>query len=211
MRETMAQGYHEPRDSLARNWGDFLTLALPEAAWLPLPNLGPERSCAFCSRWGINGLILTGGEDVGTAPVRDGTERSLLRHALQRDLPVLGVCRGLQLIWTEFGGELERTSGHRAVRHGVKYLPDLKLSLEQEWGEVNSYHDQCLRPPARKMTETWSAFAYAEDGTIEGVRFRQGRVVGLMWHPEREQVPSSTDTTLVRRLFGLEGRNCGGR
>jgi gamma-glutamyl-gamma-aminobutyrate hydrolase PuuD len=208
MREAMAQGYHEPRDALARNWGEFLAIALPEAAWLPVPNLGPERSCGFCEQWGINGLILTGGEDVGAAPARDGTERALLRYALHRDLPVLGVCRGLQLIWLEFGGELEHSIGHRAVRHGVRYVPDPELSLEQEWDAVNSYHNQVLRPPSRALTERWSAFAYAEDETIEGVRFRQGRIVGLMWHPEREQVPSSIDRTLVRRLFGLEGNNC---
>jgi putative glutamine amidotransferase len=206
MREIQADGYDEPRDALARNWGTFLGVVAPEAAWLPIPSLGAERSVEYFERWGLNALILTGGEDVGVAPARDDTERALLRHCLSRDLPVLGVCRGLQLIWLEFGGELETRDGHRAVRHRAKFVDDPELALEKGSVEVNSYHNQCLRVPSVPVSEPPFAFAYAEDGSIEGARFRCGRVVGVMWHPERERMPSRDDVFLIRRLFKLE--NC---
>jgi N5-(cytidine 5'-diphosphoramidyl)-L-glutamine hydrolase len=201
MREVQAQGYFEPRDALARNWGDFLNQAIPAAAWLPVPNLGAPAVGAYCRNWGLNGLILTGGEDLGVSPVRDETERELLRHFLQRHLPVLGVCRGLQLIWSEMGGRLETREGHRATRHALTLAGHPDSGTEERTVEVNSYHNYCLRPQASGLLETPSAFARAGDGTVEGVSFRGGRVVGVMWHPEREPTPDPLDIALIRRLF----------
>lgn len=77
MREVHPHGYDEPRDALARNWGNFLGFVLPEVPWLPIPNLGGERAVAFCDQWRLNGLILTGGEDIGVSPMRDETEQAL--------------------------------------------------------------------------------------------------------------------------------------
>ena len=120
MRELHPAGYAEPRDALARAWGAFMQAALPETAWLPVPNLGATGALQFCARWGINALILTGGEDIGVSPVRDVTERALWQHFVRKRWPVFGVCRGLQLMWTEIGGELEVKTGHIAVRHAVR-------------------------------------------------------------------------------------------
>lgn len=204
MREVQAEGYFEPRDALARDWGRFLDAAIPDAAWLPLPNLGAPGVEAFCAKWRLNGLILTGGEDLGVAPVRDETERALLRYFLQRHQPVLGVCRGLQLLWSEMGGQLETKAGHRATRHALTLASLPEAGVEQRVVEVNSYHNYCLRPPGSSMLEHPSTFARAADGTIEGVAFRDGRVVGVMWHPEREPQPEPFDVALARKLFHTE-------
>src|SRR5215831_11119236 len=112
MREVHASGYDEPRDALARGWGKFLQATIPEAAWLPIPNLAPSLAARFCDRWRLNALILTGGEDIGASPERDDTERALWQHFMRKERPILGVCRGLQLMWTELGGELENRTGH---------------------------------------------------------------------------------------------------
>jgi N5-(cytidine 5'-diphosphoramidyl)-L-glutamine hydrolase len=204
MREVQAQGYFEPRDALARGWGKFLDAAIPEAAWLPVPNLGAPAVEAFCAKWGLNGLILTGGEDLGVAPVRDESERAILRYCLQRRQPVLGVCRGLQLLWSEMGGQLEMKEGHRATRHALTRAGLPGDGVEQRVVEVNSYHRYCLRLPPSRMLEDPSTFARAADGTVEGVSFRDGRVVGVMWHPEREPKPDPLDIALTRKLFHAE-------
>jgi putative glutamine amidotransferase len=203
MREVHAEGYDEPRDALARLWGRFMQAALPEAAWLPVPNLGADSAPLYCERWGVNALILTGGEDIGVSPARDATERALWRHFVSNELPILGVCRGLQLMWTELGGEIERKGGHVAVRHSVQYVREASLDIGSGAGEVNSFHDFALREPAA-IREPVTIFARAEDGSAEGVRFCDGRIAGVMWHPEREPTASPADITLVRRLFGLE-------
>lgn len=204
MREVHAEGYEEPRDALARAWSWFLQAALPEAAWLPVPNLGPESAPLFCNRWGINALILTGGEDIGVSPARDATELALWRHFARNDLPILGVCRGLQLMWTQLGGGIELREGHIAVRHRVSYIPETSLDIESGAGEVNSFHGFSLREPTTAMRESVIVFARADDGSAEGVRFCSGRMAGIMWHPEREPTANSADISLVRRLFGLD-------
>jgi gamma-glutamyl-gamma-aminobutyrate hydrolase PuuD len=203
MREVNAEGYNEPRDALARVWGEFLQAAVPEAAWLPVPNLGASAAL-FCDRWGINALILTGGEDIGVSPVRDATERELLQHFTRQGRPMFGVCRGLQLMWTELGGDLEVKSGHVAVRHRVRYARETALHIEDRLGEVNSFHGFSLREPAEALRAPVIVFARADDGSAEGVRFGDGRMAGVMWHPEREETASSADVSLIRSLFGLE-------
>ena len=147
MREVPAKGYDEPRDALARVWGTFMQAAVPEASWLPIPNLGPDSAPLFCDRWGINALILTGGEDIGASPARDATERALLQQFLRNDRPILGVCRGLQLIWTELGGEIESRPGHIAVRHHIRYATEASLDIKDGTREVNSFHGWSLREP----------------------------------------------------------------
>ena len=200
MRESNAQGYAEERDSLARSWITFLDTVLPEAAWLALPNIGERRVDRFCEQWGINGLILTGGEDISVSAARDETERTLLHLALERDWPVFGVCRGLQLIWHEFGGDLGPVEGHIARRHKVR-IDGSRIGNEFE---VNSYHGKGPLLSSGLMAEPNRVFAYAMDGTIEGVKFRGGQVLGIMWHPEREPKPAPIDAFLVRKLFLLE-------
>ena len=204
MREIQADGYDEPRDALARVWGKFLESAVPEAAWLPVPNLGAASAPLFCDRWGINALILTGGEDLGVSPVRDETERALWQHFVRSDRPILGVCRGLQLLWSALGGEVERRPGHVAVRHLVRFANDAALNLQDSVAQVNSFHGLSLSESDGAIRQRVRVFARADDGSVEGVRVCDGRSVGIMWHPEREETASATDIALIRTLFGLQ-------
>ncbi len=203
MREMLAEGYNEPRDALARVWGEFMQATLPEAVWLPVPNLGPDSARRFCDRWGINALILTGGEDIGVSPVRDATERALLQHFSRIGQPIFGVCRGLQLMWTELGGNLETKGGHVGVRHRVRYARERTLDIDDRTGEVNSFHGFSLRESTAGLREPAVVFARADDGTAEGVRFGDSRMAGVMWHPEREAAANSADVSLIRSFFGL--------
>ena len=191
MRGAQAPDYVEPRDALAHDWHRFLAAALPGAQWLPIPNLGAEAAVRHFRAWGLNALLLTGGEDLGSNPRRDDTELALLIHALDQGLPILGICRGLQLMWTHLGGQLSPVSGHRAVRHPIQGIEGPRT--------VNSFHAQALAAdPSLPGVEI---LAKAEDGTIEALRLPGKPVLGLMWHPEREAMPSENDIALVRTLF----------
>lgn len=203
MREMHPTGYAEPRDALARAWGEFMQAALPEAIWLPVPNLGATGAVRFCERWGINALILTGGEDIGASPVRDATERALWQHFVREHRPVFGVCRGLQLVWTELGGELEATTGHVAMRHRVRLSAQGSSNAASGVREVNSFHGFALREGGTGLRESVMVIARAEDGSVEGVRSCDGQMAGVMWHPEREATASAVDIALIRGLFGL--------
>lgn len=196
MRVVHASGYHEPRDAIAQDWGNFLRTTLPDAVWLGMPNLGPTV-VETLEEFGINGLILTGGEDWGVSPERDATEEAALRWAMGRKIPVLGVCRGAQVINLCLGGRLERLEDERhvATRHPV-HLDDGSVVT------VNSYHHQVI--PADGLAPDLRPTANDQNGAVEGFIHTSLPIAGVVWHPERESALSNYDAALFRRCFAEE-------
>jgi N5-(cytidine 5'-diphosphoramidyl)-L-glutamine hydrolase len=148
---------------------------------------------AMCDRGDLAGLVLTGGNDLaalgGDAPERDAVENSLLDFAARRRLPVIGVCRGMQLIQQRCGVPLLRVEGH-VTAHQV-------ISVNGTPTEVNAYH--CFAAfESRAPLETW---AVAADGVIKAVRHSSLPVTGIMWHPERTVPPAAADIALFQHLF----------
>jgi len=136
----------------------------------------------------VGGIVLGGGNDIGQMPCRDLTESILLDQALIQQLPVLGICRGMQLISTKFGSQLTHAVGHVAVQHQVS-------------GEinrnVNSYHSrQILNCP-----EGFRVLARSEDGCIEAIRNDDLGWEGWMWHPERTNKWDYEDCRRTKQLF----------
>lgn len=191
-RVTVEPRYQERRDCLDQSWARFMARAGLLAA--PVPN-HPETAIRFCEAAGITGVVLTGGDDLatygGSAPERDITEFLLLEFAVQRRLPVLGVCRGMQVIQHWFGIPL-----HPVVDH-VK--PRQRILIDGCPAEVNSYH----RLAAHETRPPLQVWAVAEDGAIEAVRHTNGAVTGIMWHPERMAPISESDIALFGRTFGV--------
>lgn len=185
-RVSIDQAHGERRDALDQRWGPFLAACglLP----VPVPN-DAELAVALADRVGVGGLLLTGGNDIGAAPERDETERRLVAWAEERGLPVLGVCRGMQMLLTLAGAKLEPVAGHVGVRHPI--------GLDGERVEVNSYHGLAARAVAGDL-EAWGV---ADDGVVEAVRHRHRPSVGIMWHPEREASFRTLDIGLVATLF----------
>ena len=183
-----AQGYREARDALAHDWAVFLAAALPGVAWMQLPNLGGEHIVPYCEQWEIDRLILSGGEDIGVSALRDQTELRLLDWAEARGMPVLGICRGMQLIAHRAGTGLIPVAAHVATTHAV---------TGARTGVVNSFHR--LAPAA--CPEGYRVMAWAEDGSIEAIAHRSLRWEGWMWHPERCLQPAPLDVTGIRRVF----------
>jgi putative glutamine amidotransferase len=157
----------------------------------------------------LDGLVLSGGNDLepsaygadahpatnGTNPARDRGELALLTAALARDLPVLAVCRGIEVLNVARGGDLVQHlpdqvghEEHRAVvgafsDHGVRVEASSRLgSLVGERVEtVKSHHHQALGRVGEGLREV----AWADDGTVEGVEDPERRfAVGVLWHPE---------------------------
>jgi putative glutamine amidotransferase len=159
----------------------------------------------------LDGLVLAGGADVGPQhygeaphprsvprPDRDAGELLLLRGALDRHLPVLGVCRGMQLLVVAYGGTLHQhmpeLAGHpdHQVAPGVYSDREVSVSPGSRLAAilggivtVSCYHHQSVAQPGG-LTVT----AYAGDGVVEGVEDPDRRfVLGVQWHPEVGQDP----------------------
>ena len=173
----------------------------------------------------LDGLCLAGGVDVDPAhynearhpalglvdAMRDETELALTRWSLAADLPVLGICRGIQLLNVAAGGSLYQDIGAQVAgagchsfpaesrerpTHRVQLAEGSRLAALLGVPELmtNSFHHQAVKTPAAGFAPV----AWAGDGVIEGIEHRGRRfAVGVQWHPE-EMV--ATDP-LARRLF----------
>jgi putative glutamine amidotransferase len=163
----------------------------------------------------LDGLVLAGGPDLSpelygaepgpltvTHPDRDVAELALTRAALAADLPVLGVCRGLQVLVVAGGGTLHQhlpdLLGHERHRpapgvygaHQATFAPGSRIAgLMGEDRAVHCYHHQGVADPGDLTVTGWAA-----DGCPEAVEAPEHRfVLGVQWHPE---------VTRDKRLFG---------
>lgn len=184
----------------------------------------------------VDGLVLQGGSDLSPRsygeeprrpewsgdPVRDANERELLAAAMRHDRPVLGVCRGLQMINVALGGSLHQDiAGHRdwnvydQLQHDVAFEPGSWLGhcYGAAGGRVNTVHHQAISRLGRNLRVEARAF----DGTIEALRYEDGVgapfVFAVQWHPEFQD---PADTALlpaapIRELFlDAVGARCSG-
>jgi putative glutamine amidotransferase len=191
----------ERRDCLDQRWS--LLLEALEMDPVPIPN-GLPNPTEWASRQSLAGLILTGGNDLahmtdaeGPAPERDRTEIALLQWAATAGTPVLGVCRGLQMINYHCGGRLTPVEGHVATRHFLRIASDDVLFATH--GEVNSFHD--WGNLAGDLAAVLRPCAWSEGGCIEATMHRTLPWLGVMWHPERETPFTEADLKLIARVF----------
>ena len=206
----------ELRDALSRDWYPLL-----EGLGIT-PLLVPNVEDAVADYLGgieLQGLILTSGnnvcpetyrvEDTGvpdTSPARDRTERLLIDAAVAGGLPILGVCRGMHILNAHFGGKLLpdlsriTSEGHVARVHEIEILrPDWTEVFGCTSLRVNSFHDQGLTET--ELSRELAAFARTGAGIIEGFVHPALPIVGIQWHPERENPASAFDRALLAGLF----------
>ncbi|MFI1563507.1 gamma-glutamyl-gamma-aminobutyrate hydrolase family protein [Streptomyces sp. NPDC020490] len=166
-----------------------------------LPPDAPEHAAAAVAR--LDGLVIAGGPDVeparyGAEPdprtgpparARDAWELALIEAALAARLPLLGICRGMQLLNVALGGTLvQHLDGHAEVvgvfgTHPVKPVPGtLYAAAVPGEASVPSYHHQCVDRLGAGLVPS----AYAADGTVEALELptADGWVLGVQWHPE---------------------------
>lgn len=179
--------YEEQRDNLDHRLHTFCKEA--GLTLFPVPNcLDPADTESWISRLEPFGVILSGGNDIGSCEPRDRTEKCMLNYAFEKELPVLGICRGMQMMAFWSGGKLKQVQNHTRVRH--------KLTGEFN-SEVNSFHNQTLDG----CPTDFVILAESEDGNIEAIRHKFLPWEGWMWHPEREKYQSGPELTRMRQLF----------
>ena len=149
-------------DSLEHSWYEYLQghtlVSIPNRLPISIPDLDV--------------LIITGGDD---HPVRNQVEHELIDVMTTRNVPVIGICHGCQLLTTKLGGTVVPVDDHMDSYHEVDYHGQQYL--------VNSYHTlRLIQPPPRATVLARDPDGYAEAWIL-------GNTAGIMWHPERMTCP----------------------
>ena len=171
----------------------------------------------------IDGLILSGGHDINpllwkeepnknlgeTFPERDNFELMLIRSILEEGKPILGICRGEQILNVYFGGTLYQDLSLKkdgSIRHDQKIRPDLVTHtvdikkdsllykiLEVDSLLVNSFHHMAIK----NIGKGFDVVATSKDGVIEGIEMQDKNIIAVQWHPEM----LSKNNQLMQKLF----------
>jgi putative glutamine amidotransferase len=207
----------QPAVLLPARYADAVGAAGGTPVLLPPSDHAPDAAADVLSR--LDGLVLSGGGDLdpalygaarhprtnGIRPDRDACESALARAALAAGVPLLGICRGMQMLTAVTGGTLIQHlpdvvghDGHAPARaaygtHAVRLVPGTRLhaALGGET-EVCSYHHQGIAT----VGDGWIVAAHAPDGAVEAIEARDlPFAVGVLWHPE-----VGTDTRVLTML-----------
>lgn len=189
-RVDVIEGYGERRDGADQRVAAFIRAC----GFLPIPIVNnPDIVSVFVDDVKPDGILFTGGNDLvsygGNASERDETERLLLEYAVKKDIPLLGICRGMQMIADCYGTKLEKVDGHVRTKHQIDGL----ISRDA----VNSYHGWGITDVILPLV----AASRSKDGTVEALKHNKYKIAAIMWHPERGKTFSKEDIDLIANFF----------
>ena len=196
----------------AETWANY-------AAALRASGMEPVFSLELTQADRCDGLLLTGGADIdparygqrntasrGIEPEREQDEFYLVQRFLELERPILGICRGHQILNVALGGDLiQHIPGHAAVAPGVDHVHMVTAEhefLRRLYGDrfpVNSSHHQLIG----KLGEGLTVLCRSDEGYIEGILHETRPILGLQFHPERITAEKRRDDTVDGgALFG---------
>lgn len=172
--------YHKGRayDAIEHGWYSFLK----GHTLFYLPNSLSQDFNLIADN--LDSFIITGGDD---SALRRTVETKLASAMIQRNKPVIGICHGAFLLTDMLGGKVEEVDAHRDTEHPVFYFGEIK--------SVNSFHDIGIV----KLHTTGTALCTDELGQVEA--WIDGKLAGVVWHPERMANPWLPDE-INQLIFG---------
>ncbi len=137
----------------------------------------------------FDGVLLSGGN---VTSERADIENFLIAQAISKQIPLLGVCQGMQRLQQFIGQVLIPVEGHVQAEQTI--------FVNNKAYQTNSYHDYGVKTAHPDLT----IFATHQDGVIKAIKHKQHRLYGLMWHPERQTHFSKQDIAFVKGLYSGE-------
>ena len=178
-------------DKLDDEWLDFLDKCNIDFELIPNDNKIINEN--YLKKF--SGIILSGGNSLvscgGDAPNRDQVEKKIFRWAIKKNVPILGVCRGMQVIQEVYGLKLKRVYGHVKKRQTIR--------VDDNLYRTNSYHNY----GTKKTCMDLKVFANSDDGVVKAFYVTNKKIVGIMWHPERMSPFKDYDLNLFKNFFKI--------
>jgi N5-(cytidine 5'-diphosphoramidyl)-L-glutamine hydrolase len=178
---------NEWRDSLDSKWSHFVHYL----GFIPLivPN-NFQTIHSFLKEFEPQGVILSGGNEVDSPNRRKIVEENILDYSIKKNIPVIGVCHGMQFLNYYLGGGLVNCSGH--VNRYINI--EGAWAAKQKIKKVNSFHDFGINNSS--ISKFFNPLAWSKDGIIKAFEHKTLPWLGIMWHPEREDPFKTYDLKL---------------
>lgn len=193
------ESYKEVRDSLDQRWIKFLLSV--DLFPILIPNNITYLEYLI-SHSEIDGVLFTGGSSLvkygGNSKERDEVEFFLMEWAIKKNIPILGVCRGMQVIQDYFKNQLVEVPNHVAERHTLitEHIGRVS-SLCKKYTDVNSYHNYGSYEAHSELIKV----ATSADGVVMAIEHQHKNIYGVMWHMEREAEFCEVDKLLFNKIF----------
>ncbi len=190
MRQDFDDNYLECRDSIDIRWFGFLEQLGLIPVLIPNNLTLAEKmivSNDFC------GVLLTGGgiHNPKGDDQRSAIELCLIKHCIVNNLPIVGVCRGMQFIQSYFGVTLEPIQGHVCRQQHITFNGNIEC--------VNSFHENGTTNTVADLL----VLGKSNDNVIKAIRHIKKKIYGIMWHPERLAKPTRRDINLFKKWFEI--------
>lgn len=186
---------NETRVALDVKWFELIQAA----GFLPIVMPYIENIDYFFKNIKIDGIIFSGGNDLSCVCnaneniFRDKYELRFLEYAIKNNIPILGVCRGMQFIAKYFGCSLVEVDNHIRIKHTLD-ISENRFNLMPQLPK-NSYHKYAVED-AKDMQIIATA-----GGFIEAICHNSLDIIGIMWHPEREEPFMQEDIEFIQKYF----------
>jgi len=199
------EDYYELREALDVRWG----LLFKELGFLPIVLPIEINIKNYFNEIGIDGIVLTGGNDLyrinenAISKKRDMFENKIIHYAISENIPIFGICRGMQIIAQYFGAKFTKVYGQVAMRHNIRINKESKyFKYLNKLKNVNSYHDYAIE----SISSSFLVSAVTEYGMIKAIEHKKYKIFAHMWHTEREDPFDDNEMDMIKYFFNdLEG------
>ena len=201
MRERENNKYKEKYNAVSYQMIDFLNTLNFNVFLIPINNF----KINFLDSFNCSGVILGPGEDTKfNLKKKKGTKRDLIeyqifRYALKNNIPLLGICRGMQILNLFYGGKINIVRNHVTRSHKISIVDNkfrskyLKKNIYK-----NSYHDYGICD--YNLSKHLTPWAYVDD-VVEGFYDKKKKVYAIGWHPERYKIFKEDDLKFIKHIF----------
>ena len=194
--------YADIRDAISQDW---INLSY-KLKFFPIliPNSKVVNN-QYLTELKLDGLILTNGGLTNLirkgkykkiSNQRDYTEVESFNFALKKNIPILGVCRGMQFIFKYYGGKIKKIhdKSHVAKKSHI-------IFTNGEKRRVICYHDFTCSNVT--LPKSLIVTAFSKDGKIEAFEHRSKKILGIQWHPERTHQSQKSDFKMIKKFFSI--------
>lgn len=192
--------YYEVREALDVKWG----LLFKELNFLPIILPIEYDFRLYFNSLNLDGVLLTGGNSLSSLNLnaestkRDMFEKELIKYSIANDIPVFGICRGMQIISEYFLATFTKVKNQISIKHKLianknsKYFHKIK-KIKQ----VNAFHNYAID----SLPNDFIISATNEDNMIKAIEHTKYKLFGQMWHSERENQFNKDELNLIKYFF----------